>query len=75
MSEVFEGMTLNSIVRDILSSFPFELEDLILAKHEIDILRIEHEEITERSIFSPTDYYILIPANRLSYNSLCIFIT
>ena len=32
MSEVFEGMTLNSIVRDILSSFPFELEDLILAK-------------------------------------------
>ena len=27
-----------------------DIEDLILAKHEIDLMRIDHEEISERSI-------------------------
>ena len=65
-----------------------DIEDLILAKHEIDLLRIEHEEITERSILqefinsyaSPKYIYMIndiqIPFNYIKvYDNDYLFVT
>jgi len=65
-----------------------DIEDLILAKHEIDILRIEHKEITERSILqefinsyaSPKYIYMIndmqIPFNYIKvYDNDYLFVT
>ena len=39
-----------------------DIEDLILAKHEIDLLRIDHKEISERSVLQDfvTTYALLL---------------
>ena len=65
-----------------------DIEDLILAKHEIDVLRIEHEELTERSILqefinsyaSPKYIYMIndiqIPFNYIKvYDNDYLFVT
>jgi len=57
-----------------------DIEDLILAKHEIDVLRIEHEEITERSIlqefinsYASPKYIYMINDNQIPFNYIKIY--
>lgn len=57
-----------------------DIEDLILAKHEIDLLRIEHEEITERSIlqefindYAAPKYIYMINDKQLPFNYIKIY--
>ena len=38
-----------------------DIEDLILAKHEIDLIRIDHNEISERSILNEFIYEYVTP--------------
>ena len=57
-----------------------DIEDLILAKHEIDVLRIEHEEITERSIlqefinsYASPKYIYMINDNQIPFNYIKVY--
>ena len=61
-----------------------DIEDLILAKHEIDLLRIEHKEISERSdlnefikSYAMTDYVYLINDKHIpfSFINMYLFVT
>ena len=57
-----------------------DIEDLILAKHEIDVLRIEHEELTERSIlqefinsYASPKYIYMINDNQIPFNYIKVY--
>lgn len=57
-----------------------DIEDLILAKHEIDLLRIEHKEISERSdlnefikSYAMTDYVYLINDKHMPFSFINIY--
>ena len=57
-----------------------DIEDLILAKHEIDLLRIDHKEISERSIlqdfvttYALTNYIYLINDKQIPFNYVSIY--
>ena len=57
-----------------------DIEDLILAKHEIDLLRIEHNEISERSVlqefintYASPQYIYLINEKQLSFNFINVW--
>ncbi len=57
-----------------------DIEDLILAKHEIDLLRIDHKEISERSVlqdfvttYALTNYIYLINDKQIPFNYVSIY--
>ena len=57
-----------------------DIEDLILAKHEIDLLRIDHKEINERSKlqefitkYTLTNYIYLINDKQIPFNYVSIY--
>lgn len=57
-----------------------DIEDLILAKHEIDLMRIDHEEISERSIlqefinnYASPKYIYMINDKQISFNYIKIY--
>ena len=57
-----------------------DIEDLILAKHEIDLLRIDHKEINERSVlqefittYALTNYIDIIDDNQIPCNYISIY--
>lgn len=57
-----------------------DIEDLILAKHEIDLLRINHKEISERSVlqdfvttYALTNYIYLINDKQIPFNYVSIY--
>ena len=58
----------------------YDIEDLILAKHEIDLLRIDHKEISERSVlqdfvttYALTNYIYLINDKQIPFNYVSIY--
>ena len=57
-----------------------DIEDLILAKHEIDLLRIDHKEINERSVlqefittYALTNYIYIIDDKQIPFNYVSIY--